>query len=197
MSEIEFSYLQCYNNFIKLHRIIQMKKIVALALLLALNLSAQEKNETDTWELQQFKIYFENDMFGIFTDSQYSSGEKFSALYHVREPTNFMYDILFSGDKEYDIFTTISIGNQIYTPDDLTATQLQENQRPYGGWTYLEMGMHKSTKDTLNSLQLKVGMIGPSSHSEEIQTVIHELVNAGLPMGWDHQPSRLWTLNAR
>ncbi len=163
------------------------KKIVPLVLLLALSLSAQEKNETDTWELQQFKIYFENDMFGTFTDSQYSSGEKFSTLFHVKEPTNFMYDFLYAGDKEYDIFTTISIGNQIYTPDDLTATELQENQRPYGGWTYLEMGMHKSTSDTLNSLQLKVGMIGPSSHSEEIQTVIHELVNAGLPMGWDHQ----------
>ena len=165
-----------------------MKKIVlAFLLLVATSSFAQETQEKNSWDLYQFKVYFENDMFGVFTDSQYSSGEKFNLTYHVEEPDNLMYDFLHSNGKKENVFVTFAFVNQLYTPVDLTETSLIEDDRPYAAWTYLKASMHKSTKDTLNSISLKVGAVGPAAHGEEIQNTIHELVNAGLAMGWDNQ----------
>ena len=141
----------------------------------------------DSWDLYQFKIYFDNDLFGNATDSQYSSGEKFNLTYRVENPTNFLYDFLYTSDSKSDIFTTFAIANQIYTPVDTDSTELILDDRPYAGWTYIEMGMHKSSKKSLNSLQLKVGMVGPASKSEEIQNGIHNLINVSLSEGWEHQ----------
>jgi len=165
-------------------------KVYIIVLLFLSSLSyAGETTEEDSWDLYQFKIYFENDMFGNFTDAQYSSGEKFNLTYHVNNPENVLYDFLSSDGSDEEIFLTFNLANQIYTPIDLTQTELIEDDRPYAGWTYVEAGMHKSTNKTMNSLSLKIGMVGPASGSEEIQTGIHKLVNAGLPMGWDNQLS--------
>ena len=165
-------------------------KVYIIVLLFLSSLSyAGETTEEDSWDLYQFKIYFENDMFGNFTDAQYSSGEKFNLTYHVNNPENVLYDFLLSDGSDEEIFLTFNLANQIYTPIDLTQTELIEDDRPYAGWTYVEAGMHKSTNKTMNSLSLKIGMVGPASGSEEIQTGIHKLVNAGLPMGWDNQLS--------
>jgi len=166
-----------------------MKAYILVLLFLSSLSHAQETKEENSWDLYQFKIYFENDMFGDFTDAQYSSGEKFNLTYHVNNPKNGLYDLLVSDGLGEEIFLTFNLSNQIYTPVDLTETELIEDDRPYAGWTYVEAGMHKSTNKTMNSLSLKVGMIGPASCSQEIQTGIHKLVNAGLPKGWDNQLS--------
>ena len=174
-----------------------MNKIVFFLLLLLSNIAlcAEEKKQNDSWDFYQFKIYFENDMFGVFTDSQYTSGEKFNLTYHVQNPTNFLYDILISNENKSEIFVTFSLANQLYTPVDLEETELIVDDRPYAGWTHLVMAMHKSNKDTLNSISFKIGAIGPSSHGEQIQNTIHTLVNAGLAMGWDNQINNELGLN--
>ncbi len=166
-----------------------LKKIIYLLALTSISsvLVAQEVKKSDTWDLYEFKVYFENDLFGNDTDAQYSSGEKFNLTYHVEDPRNSLYDFLYSTDSKSDVFTTFAIANQIYTPVNTDATWLIEDDRPYAGWTYFEMGMHKSSKDTLNSIQLKVGMIGPASKSEEIQNGIHSLIRVDLSNGWDNQ----------
>lgn len=162
--------------------------ILVLLLLLSATLFAEEKQQQeDRWDLYQFKIYFENDMFGVATDSQYTSGEKFNLTYKVNNPTNFLYDALISNRKETDVFLTFAIVNQLYTPVDIKETELIEDDRPYAGWTYFQTAMHKSSKDRLNSISLKVGAIGPAAHGEQIQNGIHTLINVGLAYGWDNQ----------
>jgi len=149
------------------------------------SLLADEADEIK-WEMYQFKVYFENDLFSQ-TDSQYSSGEKFNILYHIKESPSDIHNILASSDAKSNIFINFAIGNQLYTPEDLTQTQLIIDDRPYAGWTYFEAGIHKSTKDSLNSILVKIGMVGPSSKGEEIQTGIHLLTDSAPPMGWDNQ----------
>jgi len=161
---------------------------LTLFLLFSITLFAdEEKIQENSWDLYQFKIYFENDMFGVFTDSQYSSGEKFNLIYHVNRPTSPFYDLLVSDDAKAETFMTFAIVNQIYTPTDLKETELITDDRPYAGWTYFKVAMHKSTKDRLNSVSLKIGAIGPSSYGEQIQNTVHTIVGAGLAMGWKNQ----------
>lgn len=165
-----------------------MKKNILILLLLINTVTfAEDKEQEDRWDLYQFKIYFENDLFGVATDSQYTSGEKFNLTYKVNNPTNFLYDTLISNEKETDIFLTFSIVNQLYTPVDIKETELIEDDRPYAGWTYFHTAMHKSSKNRLNSVSLKVGTIGPASYGEQIQNGIHTLIGVGLAHGWDNQ----------
>ena len=141
---------------------------------------------SENWELNRFNVFFENDMFST-TDSQYSSGEKFSLLYHVVNPSNPLYDLLYLDNGHYDAYVSFALVNQIYTPADLTRTDLIVDDRPYAGWTYLDYGIHKSSCDILRSLYLRVGMVGPASRSEQIQKEIHNITGSEPPMGWDNQ----------
>ena len=140
----------------------------------------------EDWELYRFNLYFENDLFSI-TDSQYSSGEKFNFIFRVDNPQSNFYDLLFLDYGDEDVYMSFSLANQIYTPEDLNETALIPNDRPYSGWTYAEVGLHKSSHTHLRSLYLQVGYIGPNSKSEEIQKSIHEITGSAPPMGWDNQ----------
>jgi hypothetical protein len=146
-----------------------------------ITLYAKETN----WQLKQFNIYFENDLFSR-TDGQYSSGEKFSFLYYIDQTDLFVYD-LFLYDDPADNYINFAIVNQIFTPYDIAKRELIVDDRPYAGWTFFETGFHKSTHNTLQSLYIQVGMVGPTSQAEDIQRFIHELTGSELPQGWDNQ----------
>jgi len=146
-------------------------------------LSANEKNE---WQFQQFDIYFENDIFAQ-TDGQYSSGEKFSLLYYVPQSDFFVYDLFLDENKPSDKYISFALVNQIFTPNDISIKELIVDQRPYAGWTFLEAGFHKSAKDTLQSIYIQVGMVGPLSQAEHIQKFIHKVTGSEQPEGWDNQ----------
>lgn len=142
--------------------------------------------DSENWEFNRFNIFFENDMFST-TDSQYSSGEKFGLLYHVLNPLNPLYDLLYLDEGIVDAYVSFALVNQMYTPADLTQTTLIEDDRPYAGWTYLEYGVHKSSREDLRSLYIQVGMVGPASKTEEIQKIIHKMTDSTPPEGWDNQ----------
>jgi len=148
-------------------------------------MKATAENE-ESWELNRFDFFFENDLFST-TDSQYSSGEKLSLLYHVTNETNPLYKLLFLDYGNYDAYVSLSLINQIYTPADLSDPSLIVDDRPYAGWTYFEYAIHKSSRENLRSLYLQVGMVGPASKSEQIQKGIHEVTGSKPPAGWDNQ----------
>jgi len=89
-------------------------------------------DESESWELNRFNVFFENDLFST-TDSQYSSGEKFSLLYHVSNPSNPLYDLLYLDNGRNDVYVSFALVNQIYTPADLTDPDPIPDDRPYAG----------------------------------------------------------------
>ena len=73
-----------------------------------------------------FHIYFENDTF-MSTDRGFTHGFRFS---------------WYSNDKYnkkpgFQNYISLSIGQNIYTPENLKLTQLDEQDRPYAGYLYL------------------------------------------------------------
>lgn len=144
------------------------------------------KNLEESWELYRFNVFFENDLFST-TDSQYSSGEKLGLLYHVVNPLNPLYDLLYVNYGEYDAYVSMSVVNQMYTPANLSDPNLILNDRPYAGWIYFEYGVHKSSRENLRSLYMHIGMVGPASKTEEIQKTIHKMSGSTPPEGWDNQ----------
>ena len=160
------------------------------------NNAAEHTQKEENWEFYRFNLYFENDLFSI-TDSQYSSGEKFNFIYRVDHPNSSFYDILFGDFTPEDVYMSFSLSNQIYTPEDLSKTELIEDDRPYAGWSYGEVALHKSSGRQLRSLYLQVGFVGPYSKTKEIQTLIHKLTDSEPPMGWDNQLGNELGINLR
>lgn len=108
-------------------------------------------------------------------------------------------------------------GQSIYTPEDISIRTLQVDDRPYAGWLYGAVSWHNlalgrvpasaesgeedevdrspscrtapldTRNDRLDSLELQVGMVGPSSLAEETQTRWHEIIGVATPKGWDNQ----------
>lgn len=150
----------------------------------------------DDWELHRFNLYFEDDMY-VKTDDEYSAGERFAFTFYVPEPEGFAYDMLFLDYGKINSFVTMALTNQMFTPTDTQTTELIEDDRPYAGWTYFDIGVHKSSKDTLRSLYLVVGMVGPASGSEFFQNSIHKLTDSDEVLGWDNQLNNELGVNLR
>ncbi|WP_455757234.1 lipid A deacylase LpxR family protein [Sulfurimonas sp.] len=150
--------------------------------LLSSTLIAEDKD----WILDRINIYTENDVF-TGTDDSYSSGESFNFLFFIPEEDYMVYDLLGYSDVETYSYFTFALTNQIYTPTDVLATALIPTDRPYAGWSYLEGAMHKASKSELRSLSLQVGIVGPSSYSEEMQDIVHQVIDSSQVNGWGNQ----------
>lgn len=84
-------------------------------------------------------------------------------------------------------FLSVFVGQNMYTPADITRTDLIPDDRPYAGFTYAGLGFHAVGERGLDSLELQVGMIGPHSFAEDTQELWHRTFGWTRPLGWAHQ----------
>ena len=145
-----------------------------------------EDNQENKWGFDRFNYYFENDIY-TQTDDGYSAGVRLSFLYFIENPNYPIYDFLFLDLDKTNSYFSFSLTNQIFTPTDTESKELQVDDRPYAGWTYMNFAIHKSSTKFLRTLSLKVGMIGPASGAEEIQNSVHRLVGSTEVKGWNNQ----------
>ena len=157
-------------------------KLLLLSLLLLISLHADQ----DDWDFERINIYLENDA-EFETDVGYSDGGKFSALLYRPNVEGHWLRIPFTEDLTRSHFISFSVARQMFTPDDLDATEVVEDERPYAGWFYYEMGLHQSSQRHLDSLIVQVGVVGPASLTEAYQTIVHDLLGVSNPAGWEHQ----------
>ena len=164
-----------------------------------------ERGENSFWSL-----YWENDTF-YDTDQSYTNGSRIVFSVESLDPGEnrwWLPDDLVrrvfqpSCDIDPDLCWEWSggwvIGQNFYTPQDITIADLIEDDRPYGGWLYLGKMLHVSRPDvgdlgdfkaTQHTFEVDVGVTGDLSFSDETQTFVHEHVATGAPepRGWDHQ----------
>lgn len=149
-------------------------------------------------------IYFENDLFNG-TDSNYTNGVKYSLISpdlstHAtrgripRKVMEWIHKVPFIRDSgpEYTHKAELSFGQNMYTPADISRSDLIKEDRPYAGWSYFGLAYHRKTEfvenlDFLDSVEVQMGIVGPQSYAEETQTLVHELRDIDTAKGWDHQ----------
>src|SRR6056297_1196997 len=148
-------------------------------------------------DLSTFTLYLENDIFAG-EDKNYTNGLKLtwsSPIYQAYPPEawphRWLYPLIrklpFEGSEKTRNNITYSVGQNIYTPEDIEEEDLIENDRPYAGITYGSIGFHNRTQKYMDTLELYLGMVGPHSYAEESQEVIHALFDDKEPKGWDNQ----------
>jgi len=137
-----------------------------------------------------YNISYENDVFSG-TDQNYTNGVRISYLTAENDIPRIVLDwaakapFFHRAGKRRASF---AVGQSMFTPQDITISQLQPNNRPYAGWLYGSAGLVSDSGDRLDNLQLTVGVVGPASLAEQTQKFVHKNMNGSPdPKGWRHQ----------
>jgi len=146
---------------------------------------------------QVVSIQFENDFFGGDSDKHFSHGTRIEWL---SSPIEWLSDevdqIKWLGFQKktpdsadaLETRVSLSIGQNIYTPEDTTAVQWVPDDRPYAGWLYLGFGLEANQgSKRCDKFGLEIGMIGPDSFAEDTQRFWHSLFALDVPKGWNNQ----------
>lgn len=142
-------------------------------------------------------LYMENDFF-YKTDRQYTHGIKLSWI--SPDLSNYRDDSLvpawsyplierlpFINEPGYQRSVSFSLGQSIYTPEEIKRSDLIKDDRPYAGITYLAVGFHSKNNRQMDTLEFGVGMVGRHSYARDCQKVIHKWIDSPDPKGWKYQ----------
>jgi len=81
----------------------------------------------------------------------------------------------------------ITVGQQLWTPTDLTSLFEGENDRPYTGLLFIETNVFEFSAQSANKYSLMLGAVGPDAFGENSQKSVHSLIGSPKPMGWSRQ----------
>lgn len=87
----------------------------------------------------------------------------------------------------------ILLGQNMYTPNDLTNSAPIKTDRPYAGWLYTgaiyqRRGEYAPNVATMENFEINLGVVGPDSIAEEAQKTVHGWwFSNDVPLGWGHQ----------
>ena len=173
-----------------------ISKTIALILILLLLPGSSIAGDGKAREASTLTFYLEND--SIFdTDRYYTNGMKISWI--SRDLSNYRDIVTFPwmhrlierlpliNDPGEQRTVSVSLGQNMYTPEDKKRTDLIKNDRPYAGITYLALGLHSRNARQMDTLELDTGIVGRHSYAEDCQTEFHRWIGAEKANGWDNQ----------
>jgi hypothetical protein len=172
------------------HRLIWAAALLAGAPVPAL---AQETREARG----VLSLAVENDSLSSGADRNYTSGIKLAYVSPAEGVPGWLQGAggftRFASGDEPD-FWGVSLGQSIFTPQDISANPAPPDQHPYAGWLYLQImiGVEDDPTATrgsryLDTYELEFGMVGPAALGEQSQRGIHQALGAPDPQGWDSQ----------
>ncbi len=81
----------------------------------------------------------------------------------------------------------LSFGQKIWTPEDTAARIPDPRDRPYAAWLYGAATLLAIGEDRLSSVELQLGVVGPSALGEQVQNTTHQALRILESNGWDRQ----------
>lgn len=150
----------------------------------------------------------ENDLFANLepTDRHYTNGVQLTFLSAEQERlpgllgdlATLRVPLLSEGYSATTHRIGFGIGHAIFTPENITATALQPNDRPYAAWLHATLTLQtKWSRETGNPNQatsafqdqwkIDVGIVGPAAQGERVQNTVHEIIDSQNVNGWNHQ----------
>ncbi len=142
--------------------------------------------QADTISLQ-----FENDVLGLDdSDMHYTNGMQLSWQMDPHRVPGWLSrwagrSIFF--DPETPVHFKLALGQNLYTPEDIQEAELIPEDRPYAGWLHGDFTLLGCADNSMNILELSVGVVGPSAGGKGFQKWFHELIDSPDPLGWDNQ----------
>lgn len=160
---------------------------VILMLLIALGSPASGGNA----EKGTFTLQFENDAIGFEdSDKHYSNGILLSYLTGENRVWSWLDGWArrhYFPDPDVSLRASLALGQNLYTPEDISTTELVEDDRPYAAWLHADLGLVGVTENVLRTMEFSLGLVGPAAGGEAAQKWYHEVIDSPEPMGWDNQ----------
>jgi hypothetical protein len=138
----------------------------------------------------------ENDSLSSGADRNYTNGVKISYV----APLDVMPKWVRGLDNLTESITGarpslwgVSLGQSIFTPEDIAAVPAPGEEHPYAGWLYLQLMMAAEeiplSDDSrfIDIYELEFGMVGPAALGRQAQRGVHQLLDAPDPKGWESQ----------
>lgn len=145
-----------------------------------------------------YTIQWENDRIAN-TDRHYTNGFRLSWVSEAKDDDpQWAKDLLETIYPFADLRkgrVGAAFGQSIFTPEDTSSSDLVRNDRPYAGWVYGGISVHAETRrtgsnpspDTLDTVELDIGIIGPYALGRQVQNGVHDLIGVAASNGWGHQ----------
>lgn len=145
----------------------------------------------DAEQDQFITINVENDMFGSGTDRNYTSGVR-ATYYKMGAEVPQIIKTISKAVPTFSINQTTgiswSVGQNIFTPQDITSVTQPPGDRPWAGFLYGSAALSTVTKNHIDNLEITLGVVGPPSLAEPIQKFIHKNISdSPAPRGWGNQ----------
>lgn len=147
-------------------------------------------NMPDQTDVRFINISAENDLFASGKDQYYTNGFRASYFDAGLDLPNWAKKLgeLYPGFKLNETTSlSLSFGQNLYTPRDITIAAEQPNDRPWAAWLYGSAGMVSITENHVEELEVTIGMVGPAALGRQTQKFVHKYTDSPEPMGWDHQ----------
>ncbi|MHA4807686.1 lipid A-modifier LpxR family protein [Flavitalea flava] len=157
-----------------------------------------ENKETTRQNMQDaptrlLRIYEDNDFINIYgkgTDNAYTNGTRIDLFYTKKHPSRFFIDRFMpkAGDSSVNVFGW-GIMQIMLTPNDIAVTERQSKDYPYSGALFATHTLYSydPVKKYDFQTELILGVMGPASMAQQLQTWVHRIINYQRPMGWGNQ----------
>jgi lipid A 3-O-deacylase len=164
--------------------------ILLVLLLFFSKVYSQESMRNNTLEF--LRIYEDNDFLdfrGSGTDRYYSNGLRIDFYYSKKNKPKFPSNLLMQLKNTENSIYGYGITQTMYTPLDISKSEIQIGDRPYAGILHLNHFVISSNSDRNERLvsEINLGVTGNLSLAQETQTIIHRWIDAQKPNGWDNQ----------
>lgn len=140
-----------------------------------------------------FTVVVENDIFGSKgTDEYYTSGVRlgyFDINADLPQAAYALDDVIPTFEMNETTSVFYSLGQNIYTPRDITRRTQAPNDRPWAAHLYGAMGLATITDNHMDQVELSLGIVGPAALGEQTQKFVHDYIatDGDDPKGWDNQ----------
>lgn len=138
-------------------------------------------------QLGTFTFTYENDLLAG-TDRYYTSGFQFGWRSTPMEASSWSAALPgFILPEGGSLRWGLGLGQNIFTPDDTLARNPDPTDRPYAGWLYATISLSSTTATSYGSVELQLGVVGPSALGEQTQNNVHDFMNIDRAYGWNYQ----------
>jgi hypothetical protein len=147
-------------------------------------------------------IVEDNDVFnlgdGLQTDRDRTQGLRFAATFPDRDTPDWLRrvaEVLPIFPEKAPVHLGVVVGQELCTPEDRSLPVPPADDRPYAAWLYAGLVLQvpdldpdaERRNDTRDTLEIDLGVVGPSAHGEQAQNGAHEIFGISPAEGWDTQ----------
>nr|WP_299113180.1 lipid A-modifier LpxR family protein [uncultured Winogradskyella sp.] len=147
-----------------------------------MSIDAQSNNE-------QLELKIENDKL-VLVDRYYTSGLFLTYRKDLED------SFVFKKENNNKLQLNITLGNETYTPTNLSSTDSRDFDRPYAGWFFIKTEIGKIKVNSAFFIAVETGITGEEALSGKIQTWAHNFFNIDVPT-WTEEIESKFLVNLK